>query len=43
VDAGEIFYVDLTVNEFKLLHINELSNVWLTFSKEAPITLPGTG
>jgi ABC-type sugar transport system ATPase subunit len=43
VDAGEIFYVDLTVNEFKLLHINELSNVWLTFSKEAAIALPGTG
>jgi molybdate/tungstate transport system ATP-binding protein len=43
VDAGEIFYVDLPANDFKLLQINESSNVWLTFPKEAAIALPGTG
>jgi ABC-type Fe3+/spermidine/putrescine transport system ATPase subunit len=43
VDTGEIFYVDLSVNEFRLLQIIESSNVWLSFSKEAPIALPGAG
>lgn len=43
VDTGEIFYVDLPLNEFKDLKINESSNVWITFSKENVIALPGTG
>jgi len=41
VDAGEIFYVDLSVNDLKLLQVNESSNVWMTFPKEAAIALPG--
>jgi ABC-type Fe3+/spermidine/putrescine transport system ATPase subunit len=43
VDAGEIFYVDLPVNDFKSLQIRESSVVWITFPKEAAIALPGTG
>jgi len=43
VDAGEIFYIDLPVSEFKLLQIKESSAVWVTFPDEAAIALPGTG
>ena len=43
VDAGEIFYVDLPVNDFKSLQIQESSDVWITFQKEAAIALLGTG
>lgn len=43
VDAGEIFYVDLPVCDFKSLQIRESSNVWITFSREAATALPGTG
>jgi len=43
VDAGERFYVDLSAENFKLLHINELSEVWITFPPEAGIALQGTG
>jgi len=40
LDAGEIIHADITMNEFKELDIKELSEVWLTFSSEAPIVLP---
>ena len=43
VDAGELFYIELAVNEFKDLNINENSNVWITFPSEAGIVLQGTG
>ena len=43
IDAGEIFYVDLPVCDFKSLQIRESSDVWITFPKEAAIALPGTG
>ena len=43
VDAEEIFFVDLPVNDFKSLQIRESSVVWITFPKEAVIALPGTG
>jgi molybdate/tungstate transport system ATP-binding protein len=43
IDAGEIFYVDLPVCDFKSLQIRESSNVWITFPKEAAIALPGSG
>ena len=43
VDAGEIFYVDLPVNDFKRLQLNETSEVWITFASEAVVALPGTG
>lgn len=42
VDAGEIFYVDLPVNDFKSMQIRESSGVWITFPEEAAIALPGT-
>jgi|WetSurSiteA1Bulk_404760.scaffolds.fasta_scaffold18496_2 ABC-type Fe3+/spermidine/putrescine transport system ATPase subunit len=41
VDAGEIFYIDLPVSEFKLLQIKESSDVWIRFPNEAAIALPG--
>jgi len=43
VDAGEIFYVDISADKFKLLDINELSVVWITFPAEAGIALQGAG
>jgi molybdate/tungstate transport system ATP-binding protein len=42
-DAGEVFYIDLTINEFKALQITESSEVWITFAPGAAIALPGTG
>jgi len=41
VDAGEMFYIELTVNEFRGLYINEYSQVWITFPSEAGIVLQG--
>ena len=41
VDAGEIFYIDLPVGEFKLLQVKESSDVWIRFPNEAAIALPG--
>ncbi len=43
VDVGERFYVDISAENFKLLQINELSEVWITFTPEACIVLQGTG
>lgn len=43
IDAGDIFYVDLPVCDFKSLQIRESSNIWITFPKEAVIALPGSG
>jgi ABC-type sugar transport system ATPase subunit len=42
VDTGEIFYIDLPVNDLKILQIKESSNVWITFPPEAGIALQGT-
>ncbi|HNY13896.1 MAG TPA: ABC transporter ATP-binding protein [Bacteroidales bacterium] len=43
VDAGEIFYVDVPSDDYKLLQIKELSEVWITFPADAGIVLEGTG
>jgi len=43
VDAGEKFYVDISSESYKLLNINELSEVWITFPAEAGIALQGGG
>jgi ABC-type sugar transport system ATPase subunit len=43
VDAGELFYVDMPVKEFKILNINELAEVWITFPADAGIALQGSG
>jgi hypothetical protein len=42
VDAGEIFYVDISINDFKILQLSESSEVWITFPPESGIALPGT-
>ncbi len=42
VDAGEIFYVDISAHKFKRLAINELSEVWISFLPEAGIALEGS-
>jgi ABC-type sugar transport system ATPase subunit len=41
VDAGETFYVDISANTFKQHPLSELSEVWISFSPEAGIALPG--
>jgi ABC-type Fe3+/spermidine/putrescine transport system ATPase subunit len=41
IDAGEKFYVDISANDFKMLKLNELSDVWITFPPEAGIALQG--
>jgi len=43
VEAGEMFYVDVPVNDFKKLQITEASDVWISFPAEACIALPGGG
>lgn len=42
VDAGEIFYVDISSDTFRQQPLCELSDVWLTFPPEAGIALQGT-
>jgi ABC-type Fe3+/spermidine/putrescine transport system ATPase subunit len=42
VDAGEIFYVDISVNEFRSLNISEKSEVWITFPAEAGVAIQGS-
>jgi len=42
VDAGEKFYVDLSVNDFKNLNISEKSEAWITFPAKAGIVLQGS-
>lgn len=39
VDTGETFYVDISVDTFKQLQINELSEVWICFPSEAVTAL----
>jgi ABC-type sugar transport system ATPase subunit len=41
VDAGERFYVDISADNYILLQVNELSEVWITFPPEAGIALQG--
>ncbi len=43
VDAGEVFYVDLSVDAFKSLQIRELSDVWVVVGKEDIVALKGGG
>ena len=42
VDAGEIFYVDISADTFRQEPLTELSEVWLSFKPEAGIALHGT-
>jgi ABC-type Fe3+/spermidine/putrescine transport system ATPase subunit len=43
VEAGELFYVDVPINDFKKLQITGTSDVWLSFPSEACIVLKGSG
>ena len=43
VDAGEIFYVDVSADTFKQQPVIESSEVWISFPAEAGIALQGTG
>lgn len=42
VDAGEKFFIDIPVNEFRNLNLKENSDVWISFPAEAGIVLQGT-
>lgn len=42
IDAGEVFFVDVQANEFKLLGLKELEKVWISFPPEAGVVLQGT-
>jgi molybdate/tungstate transport system ATP-binding protein len=41
VEAGEMFYVDLSTDTFKHQPLKEFSEVWISFSPEAGIALQG--
>jgi len=43
IDTGELFYIELTVNEFTEMKLIEDSEVWITFPAGAGIVLQGTG
>lgn len=43
VDAGEMFYIEVPMSDFNKLHIKENSDVWISFPREACITLIGNG
>jgi hypothetical protein len=42
VDAGEIFYVDISTDTYRQLPLCELSEVWVSFKPEAGIALEGS-
>ncbi len=42
VDAGELFYIDVTSENFRRQQLSEQSEVWITFSSEALIALQGS-
>ena len=41
VDAGETFYVDISADAFKQQPLKELTEVWISFSREAGVALDG--
>jgi molybdate/tungstate transport system ATP-binding protein len=42
VDAGEIFFIDISADTFKQQPLKELSEVWISFSADAGIALEGS-
>jgi molybdate/tungstate transport system ATP-binding protein len=42
VDAGEIFYIDVSADKFRQQPLAEASEVWISFSAEAGVALEGT-
>ncbi len=43
VDAGETFFVNISADTFKQQPLSELSEVWISFSREAGVALEGSG
>ncbi|MCU0471928.1 MAG: ABC transporter ATP-binding protein [Bacteroidales bacterium] len=41
VDAGEMFYIDISLDDFKKLNISDMSEVWISFPAEAGVVLGG--
>ena len=41
VEAAELFYIEVPMNDFKKLQITETSDVWISFPSEACIVLNG--
>lgn len=41
VDAGEIFYVDMPVCEFKEMSVNAMMQVWITFPRGSGLIMKG--
>jgi ABC-type Fe3+/spermidine/putrescine transport system ATPase subunit len=42
INAGELFYVDISTENFNRQNLSENSEVWITFPREALIALQGT-
>jgi molybdate/tungstate transport system ATP-binding protein len=42
VDAGETFYIDISADTYREKPVSELSEVWISFSRDAGIALQGT-
>ena len=43
IDAGETFYVDISADTFRQYPLKTLSEVWISFSREAGVVLEGAG
>jgi molybdate/tungstate transport system ATP-binding protein len=43
IDAGEVFYVDISADTFREHPVKESDEVWITFPDEAGIVLAGNG
>lgn len=42
IDAGEMFFVDISCNDFNKLNLREMSEVWISFPSEAGVVLGGS-
>ena len=42
VDAGETFYIDISADTFRQQPLVEMSEVWISFSKDAGVALEGS-
>jgi molybdate/tungstate transport system ATP-binding protein len=42
IDAGETFFIDISADTYKLHPVKELSEVWISFSREAGVALEGS-
>ncbi|MGA1978801.1 MAG: ABC transporter ATP-binding protein [Bacteroidales bacterium] len=42
IDAGDTFYADISINDFRKMKIEEEAQVWISFAPEDCIALPGS-